>query len=389
MTDIQIIIADESKSLNEDSDDIETPKGLSIHANNIVLTKLLREFSNEPSDFVDIPLTRLAFWLVDHWWRLRWESIPPGGITPEWRQAHELASVGGGFAWPRITIWSEEPRIGLISRSDPQGVMGPVRFLTDALVFVSASDYETEIDNFLAVAGEHASAVDREALIAAIETVRCERIDPEIAAWRRLEAMVGFDPDEAPAVLMATFEELLTRYVVSDVEEAACAAPGPDAASTLTALLEGTPPSAYADVEFTSAVRIGSRELGKDAGEPWEVAEPAAEMLRNNANVGSRPLRNKALAEIAGTSPAIFKSSSSSLTGDLPYGLRLKEDSSRRERVLLRSRWGHDRRFELARCLGDASGPQVLRSGRFRVRVRLDRSFSARSQQVCCAPPMR
>jgi hypothetical protein len=114
---------------DECGEDADAPRGISIRANNILLTKLLREDANEPSDFVDVPLTSLAFWLVDHWWRLRWESIPPGGITPDWREAHELASVGVGFAWPRITVWGEEPRIGLISRSDPQGVMGLYDFL--------------------------------------------------------------------------------------------------------------------------------------------------------------------------------------------------------------------------------------------------------------------
>jgi hypothetical protein len=337
---------------DEHGEEADSPRGISIRANNIVLTKLLREDSNEPSDFVDVPLSRLAFWVIDHWWRLRWESIPPAGITPEWREAHELASVGGGFAWPRITIWGEEPRIGLIARSDPQGVMGPVRFLTDALAFVSASDFETEIDRLLSAATEDASSDDHAALLAAIGAVQSERRDADLTTWRRLEAMAGFDPDEAPDTLMAAFEEMLSRYSEADIEEAASAAPGADAASILLALVNETPSSAYADVEFTPAVRIGNREVHTVDGEPWEMAEAAARMVRNNADLGSKPLRNRRLAEIAGTSATILKSDSS--IGDLPYGLRLREGSSTYEKVLLRSRWGHDRRFELARSLGDA-----------------------------------
>jgi hypothetical protein len=351
MSEFQIEI-DSTAFADERSEDADAPRGISIRANNIVLSKLLREDLNEPSDFVDVPLSRLAFWIIDHWWRLRWESIPPAGITPEWREAHELASVGGGFAWPRITIWGEEPRIGLIARSDPQGVMGPVRFLTDALAFVSASDFETEIDRLLTAATEHASSDDHAALLAAIGAVQSERRDVDLTTWRRLEAMAGFDPDEAPDTLMAAFEEMLLRYSEADIEEAASAAPGPHAASILLALVNETPPSAYAEVEFTSAVRIGNREVHTVDGEPWEMAEAAARMVRNNADLGSKPLRNRRLAEIAGTSATIFKSGSS--IGDLPYGLRLREGSSTHEKVLLRSRWGHDRRFELARCLGDA-----------------------------------
>jgi hypothetical protein len=301
-----------------------------------------------------VPLTKLAFWLVDHWWRLRWESIPPGGITTEWREAHELASVGGGFAWPRITVWGEDPRIGLISRSDPLGVMGPVRFLSEALVFVKASVYEGEIDRFLAVAGEHAPAEERAALVAVIEVVQSERADLGIAAWRRLEAMAGFDPDEAPDALMGAFEQMLQRFSEADVEEAASAAPGPAAAATLTNLLNDAPASLYADVEFASAVHIGNRELRSAEGDPWELAEAAAAMLRTYADLGSRPLWNKRLAEIAGTSARIFRSGSATSIDDLPYGLRIGEESSAHQKILLRSRWPHDRRFELARCLGDS-----------------------------------
>jgi hypothetical protein len=378
MSEFQIEI-EQTDLLNRSGDDADAPQGLSVRANNIVLTRLLREGANEPSDFVDVPLISLAFWLLDHWWRLRWESIPPAGITPEWRQAHELASVGGGFAWPRLTIWGEDPRVGLIGRSDPQGVMGPVRFLTDALVFVNASEFETEVDRFLAIAAEHSSSDDRAALRAAIEAGQSERRDPEITSWRRLEAMAGFDPDDAPDALMAAFETMLARYTEADIEEVASAAPGPAAALTLTHLLNETPASAYAAVDFTSAVRIGNRELRTIQGEPWEMAEAAAEMVRNEADLGSRPLRNKRLAEVTGTAARVFESGRLP-SGDLPYGLRLREAAGR-QRVLLRSRWAHDRRFELARCLGDAiwtaSSPLGPISRSSTTRQKFQRAFAA------------
>jgi len=334
--------------------DQEAPRGLSISAGNVVLTRLIREASVGECDSVEVPLTNFGFWLLDHWWRLRWESIPPSGITPEWREAHELASIGGGFTWPRITIWGEGRRVGLISRSDPQGVMGPVRFLTDALVFIAAEDYEAEIDRFLDFVTQTASASNREALMATSSAILSERRDPELAAWRRMEAMAGFDPDGAPTALMEALSTLEAQYLPSDVEEVVSAAPGAEAASTLQALLSDTPQSAYADVEFAGAVRVGVRELHAATTEPWELAEAAAEMIRNDASVASRPLRNKRLAELTGTSDSLLKSRPSTAGRDLPYGLRLKTDAAGQERVLLRSRWGQDRRFELARCLGDA-----------------------------------
>jgi len=104
MSEFQIEI--ESAALADQLGHADAPRGISIRANNIVLTKLLREGSNHDVDFVVVPLTSLAFWLLDHWWRLRSESIPPGGVTPEWREAHELTSVGGGFAKPSCRLSS-------------------------------------------------------------------------------------------------------------------------------------------------------------------------------------------------------------------------------------------------------------------------------------------
>jgi hypothetical protein len=42
---------------------------------------------------------------------------------------------------------------------------------------------------------------DREALQSQLSALQREREDGEIAAWRRLEAQLGFDPDDAPAEL--------------------------------------------------------------------------------------------------------------------------------------------------------------------------------------------
>jgi hypothetical protein len=335
-------------------DGLDSPRELSIRAGNVIFTRLFREPSSTEFESVKVPLTRLAFWLLDHWWRLRWESIPPGGVNPDWREAHELASIGGGFTWPRTTIWGEGTRVGLISRSDPQGVMGPVRFLTDALVFVNAQDYEAAVDRFLNIILQNGSFSDRDSLVGMFSAVKSERQDHELASWRRIEAMAGFDPDEAPDSLMDALSLLETKYCTPDIEEVVSAAPGPGAAATLAAILEETAQSAFSDADFGEAARIGARELRSGVAEPWELAEAAADMIRNQVSATSRPLRNKRLADLTGISDAFLKSRSLTQGRDIPYGLRLKKPTLGHEQVLLRSRWGQGRRFELARCLGDA-----------------------------------
>ena len=86
---------------------------MAVSSDEIVFTRLLRPEVNFPDDYVLAPPAQLGFWLIDNWWRLNWECLPPGGPRADWRLAHELASIGGGYVWPRLAIWGEGERVGL------------------------------------------------------------------------------------------------------------------------------------------------------------------------------------------------------------------------------------------------------------------------------------
>ena len=60
-----------------------------------------------------------------------------------------------------------------------------------------------------------------------------ERGDSELAAWRRLEAQLGFDPDGAPDELMRSMGKLADQYEADGVAEAALATQGEQAAKLL------------------------------------------------------------------------------------------------------------------------------------------------------------
>ena len=102
--------------------------------------------------------------------------------------------------------------------SDPPGVVGLVRYVTDALIFISAAVLERGADDFLQIAVD-ATATDREALRVQYDALLRERQDDAIAAWRRLEAQLGFDPDDAPDELMRSLSDLADQYGVGGVEE--------------------------------------------------------------------------------------------------------------------------------------------------------------------------
>jgi hypothetical protein len=332
---------------------VDGSTAIMIRSDENVFTRLLRPGRDESDDYLIAPPAQLAFWLSDNWWRVRWESVPPTGMSADWRLAHELSSIGGGYVWPRLSIWGEGARIGLISRMDHVGVITPVRFLTDALVFVDGSEFESVVDRFLEEALERwVGHSDREALQAQVLSLRTERMDPEFAAWRRLEARLGFDPDKAPEKLMETLANLVDLYGQSGVEEAAQAAPGVGAAATLVQEIE-IAKQVHAECELATASQTVPEAAINSALPPWVIAEEAAVMVRRSFGYDRGPLQNKRLAEVLGTRVTALHSSHSGDYRTHEYGLRLRTGSEGRDIVSLRSRWSHDRRFEMSRALAD------------------------------------
>lgn len=56
----------------------------------------------------------LAEWLAWNYWRLRFE---PHKATLDWALAHRLATIGGGYVWPNITVVSDGKWIDWVAKS--------------------------------------------------------------------------------------------------------------------------------------------------------------------------------------------------------------------------------------------------------------------------------
>lgn len=330
----------------------DAPAALAIGSGHIVLTRLLRQGANAPEDQLKAPPAQLAFWLIDNWWRLRWECVPPFGPTPEWRLAHDLSSMSG-YAWPRLAIWGEGNRIGLSARSDPAGVVGPVRYLTDALIYISAAAFEREADRFLDVVSQETAgfASDWQALRAQIDVLTAERADPEICDWRRLEAELGYDIDEAPEALINILQRFQKEYGTGAVTEAALAVQGDRSAAVLEEEIAVANEHHWqCDLRRTALLVDGLEKQADDP--PWRLGEMAAAELRAKVGYPTGPLRNRVLADILNVRPQALRGVQG--VRELAYGLRLNTGRWRGEVVALSSRWPADRRFEFTRALGDA-----------------------------------
>ena len=330
--------------------DASGPGRLSIRLGESSLTRLIRRGSPEPDDCLEAPPLPLAFWFIDNWWRIHSEPPPNRDLDVQWRLAHHLSSVGAGYHWPNISIWGEGPRFGVAVHADASNLQPSLKFVTPPrLEYVPSSTVEKAIDHFiLDVLKQVGTACD--GLDAEYRQLRSERADPEAAAWRTLEAMLGFDPDDAPEGLVSGLEALTERYGAEPLQEAALAHQGPHANAVLDKCLEAAECS---NVVVQTPFAVNEFQIDRSSLQPpWLLAANAADRLRDWLGVPPGPLRNTRLSEIVGINVDHLKSNRRS-SFNIPYALRLRDDANRASRLALRSPWSHSRRFELSRSLGD------------------------------------
>ena len=209
------------------------PGRLSIRLGESSLTRLIRRGSPEPDDCLEAPPLPLAFWFVDNWWRIHSEPPPNRDLDVQWRLAHHLSSVGAGYHWPNVSIWGEGSRFGVAVHADASNLQPSLKFVAPPrLEYVPSSTVEEAIDQFILDVLKQVGT-DCDGLDVEYTQLRSERANPEVAAWRTLEAMLGFDPDDAPESLVSGFEGLTERYGVEPLQEAALAHQGANANAAL------------------------------------------------------------------------------------------------------------------------------------------------------------
>ena len=335
------------------------PGRLSIRLGETCLTRLVRRGSHEPDDCLEAPPVPLAFWFVDNWWRIRSEPPPYRDLDAEWRLAHHLSSVGAGYHWPNVSIWGEGSRFGVAVHTDASNLQHSLKFVAPPrLDYVPSSTVEEAIDQFVLEVLEHAGTAC-DGLDAEYRQLCSERADPEAATWRTLEAMLGFDPDDAPEGLICGLEALTDRYGAEPLQEAALAHQGADATAVLDDCIEAAECS---KVVVQAPFAVEDFPVDRSSLQPpWLLAVNTADRLRRSLGVPPGPLRNTRLSEIVGIHVDHLQTRRGS-NFDIPYALRLRDDDGLASRLALRSVWSHSRRFEVSRSLGDIiwSGDDAL-----------------------------
>ena len=301
----------------------------------------------------------LAEWLVWNWWRLRWEyGRPPDRETAlRWDFSHRMATIGDGYSWPNITIFSDGVQVFLAS--EPSRDAGTVLFRylgASGYQTVSATELEDAIDGFVGdilarLEGRELRGTNLHHLWNDLET---ERQDRELARFRRLEAQLGCEPDEIDEDAIrsrlddaaALGEEALTEVAA----DAALRGHAPDRMMSATQIMETAGYSGFdADVRDAIVLRDATAVPQPGEVEAWRVGQRLAQTLRGQESLDGHPVSDQDLADFAGTTNDAI-SNDDRCSDEISFVL---DRDGGRAWISLRSKWKTGRRFDLARLIGD------------------------------------
>lgn len=321
---------------------------LGIRSGEIWLTEAEDAFVKRLRQKVHLSAYHLAEWLAWNWWRLRWE---PRRNTPDWSLAHHLATIGKGYVWPNITIFSDGERIALVPKPTGLRPQEPLRYVSDLPVIVRAAEFENAVDHFIdQVRGQLlAEGIAKSNLHQIWTDVLAERADPEIGTRRKFEALLGFDPDEADEALLAALLQDAKAFGRGAMGEVAAGHSGEGSLMTAAQLQDTARTSGFDSNPGDSARMRPDTPLSPVGQVPaWKRGAEAAQALRMQERLGLNPISNERLAQLAGISEKVLTERTAG--HDFSFALDSSEAAGR---IVLRSKWETGRRFEVARLLGD------------------------------------
>ena len=358
MTDLQLSISNWEAAGQGTAELLASTGRLHLQVGDINLTEHEDTFSRTIRQEVLVSAYPLAFWLAANWWRLLHEPRPPERLRPstDWRLAHEWPAANAGTIWPAVGLASEGCTIQFQASIAAGSRQQSIRYLNTLPVPVSIprEQVESVLDAFIASVLSRLEAWDgiHTELLELWQEVQAERSDEDSSFYRRLEACLGFDPDEAPEPLMEQAIRMASTMGTQNFSEIAPVygrngqgqgqAPG---LQQLQQLLESPALEARLQVfEVMLQKPIPSRT-------PWRRAQQLAHALRQHLGLSNEPIPTTLLCDLFGLSPQAFESTLPPRRQPIAIAVA---GPAGQIALHLRKRFPSARRFELARFLGDA-----------------------------------
>ncbi|MFA6180507.1 ImmA/IrrE family metallo-endopeptidase [Acidithiobacillus sp.] len=324
-------------------------------------------------DRVLLPAHALGIWLGWNFYRLLYE---PSRDAPDisWSFSHEMTNVGEGYIWPTIAIYSDGKRTVLHPKVLDVPSADWIRYTASVPVVMPTEHFRESVWEFLSVCIErlnekHCKGSPLHALYADLQE---ESQDKEALAWRKLEALMGFNPGRAPEILFETAQSLESFLGMEALEE--FAASGAKSLVTKEQFC-GWIRESGEDRNFRDAAQADVDQV--DFSKPaWLAARESADACRAQWKLGGDSVDNVRLAELYGVNKRLF--TNRSISENLPASFYSRAES----KVVIQRRNEAGRRFAVARLIGDevlthATGQFSVAAESKTYRQKFQRAFAA------------
>lgn len=324
---------------------------IKVYLHGHLLTEVYDKSAKNVRDYLAVSAWDLAEWIVANWWRLRWETETN---ELDASMSHSLPAVGGGYIWPDIRFSSDWNTV-LVDAFPFEAKTAPLRFISEKLhLAVPVAEFEKELDTFVSAVFSRVRESDAardervQGLFTLWDELQEERRDKTLAYWRKLEAIAGYDPGEAPDMFYGLIPDAEKKWGRNAVEE--LLAEGRHHTRQLFADIENMTGKHGATLSLEGIPEaVGKNKSARNASTPAEAGHEAARILRQQWSLGFKPLTSTAFSDHLGLSGNFLKENKSPPNSPIDFGFR-KTDGVR---CVIRGKWETSRRFAMARLLGD------------------------------------
>ena len=293
---------------------------------------------------------------------------------------------GAGYIWPDLSFSSDWETVLVSARRTEPSAAQPIRYLNDFSVSIPVEDFKRGIDGFMiGTIARLTETVGRETDLSGLwSTVVDERRDGDLARRRKLEACMGYDPDEAPRELLDNLQDAIGTYGDGAVHELAAACKN-ETLPQIETLADETRRK-HLNVRLASYDTLSGRIADEcSALYPlWKRAKKAAGIARSVWNVDG-PISTRVLADLFEVDDNELSERLTDGPPRLSAGLR-DDDDPGRMRISWNIRSPSARRFSLARLVADhlASPPEERLLPATRVITSRQRFQRAFAQELLC-----
>ncbi|MBF0428376.1 MAG: hypothetical protein HQL94_05590 [Magnetococcales bacterium] len=360
----------------------QTSGSLCIAIKNQIVSRVYDDRAKSVRDTIRVSSYPLAVWLASSWWRLCREPTPEKPDT-NWRLSHEMHGSGHGFLWPPLRFESDGETVTLLCTPSVAESSEPIRYLTFCRESVPIGVFTKAIESFIqtVLARLEIVGIQNTQLHTLWREVTLERSDSRTTAYRTLEALLGFDPDDAPESIISDLFHLSNDVGVAAVAEIAATRIGRD----LSLILENIDQSIHCSGvsgNLASVPKIDINRPDQQDHPPWKRGWSLARATRATLGIKTMaPLSDQDLGDILGMTKQDLTEGVSPLNG-MPWSLAIREADGHQIYFLFRGKRREGRRFEAARWLVDLlSAPACDRwlpvTGTKMARQKIQRSFAA------------